>query len=491
MPSSVAPSAGRGTVPPGHQAGGQAGDEAGRAHPTGRPSPPWRLLTEERPAPGRADAMRTSRVLLQVGLVAAVVIALVAGGSVVFARRIAEREAVNAAAQATDLLAESVVQVSLEDSLLSADPAEARARLDAVVRKHVLTASGVMRVKLWTAQGEIVYSDEAQLIGRHFALGADEQGVLLHPRTEADVSDLSKPENEFDRGHGKLLEVYRPIWTPNGKAVLFETYTRYQTVTARTTQLWRGFAGLVVSSLLLLVVLLLPLLWTLLERLRRAQRLRESLLQDAVDASARERQRIAGTLHDGVVQELAGTSLVVNAAAEQSEALGRPQLTRQLRSAADAVRGSIGGLRSLLVDIYPPNLRSAGLSVALTDLAAVVRSRDIRLELHLPPAGEPSGLDADGERLVFRVAQETLRNAAAHSRATAVTVRLARRPGQLVLDVDDDGVGFDSSTLDSAGAPGHFGLRLLPDLVQHGGGRLKLATAPGAGTRWRLEVPLT
>src|SRR5216684_8361045 len=84
------------------------------------------------------------------------------------------------------------------------------------------------------------------------------------------------------------------------------------------------------------------------------------LLRRAVDASEEERRRIAGTLHDGAVQELAGTSFTVAGAAENAAAMGQPELAAKLTTAAGAVRASIRGLRSLLVDIYPPGLTNAG-----------------------------------------------------------------------------------------------------------------------------------
>lgn len=452
------------------------------------PDPPWTTLADGRREGGDEPDLSMTRILLQVGIVAGLVITLVALGGLVVSRRTAEREAVNTAAQTTDLLAEAVVQPALEDDLLTGSPDAARARLDAIVRKQVLRDS-VVRIKLWTPQGRIVYSDETRLIDQTFRLGTAEREALTNPSTVAEVSNLSAPENRFERGQGKLLEVYRPVWTPDGQPLLFETYTRYGAVSKRSGQLWRGFAGIMVSSLLLLVVLLLPLLAALLDRVRRGQRQREALLQHAVDASAQERQRIAGTLHDGVVQELAATSFAVTAAAEHADSTGDPGLAARLRTAAGTVRASIGGLRSLLVDIYPPSLGSSGLVAALTDLAATLRSRDIEVRLDLPALDAATGLDAEGEQLVFRVAQECLRNAARHAAARTVEVRLSVGSGPIVLEVCDDGVGFDLEAARTASAEGHFGLRLLPDLAQQAGATLQVATAPGAGTKWRLEVP--
>jgi signal transduction histidine kinase len=92
------------------------------------------------------------------------------------------------------------------------------------------------------------------------------------------------------------------------------------------------------------------------------------------------------------------------------------------------------------------------------------------------------------QQLVYRVAQETVRNAVAHARASEVRVRLAREAGTLVLEVDDDGTGFDVRQTLEHPADGHFGLRLLADLATAAGAELAVTSAPGDGTRWRLTV---
>ncbi|MBO9553577.1 histidine kinase [Cellulomonas sp.] len=453
-----------------------------------RPDVPWTVLSQggEDGAVGAQRPVRTWRVFGQVVAAATVVLVLVALLGVAASRRIAEQESVNDAARRTDLVADAVVQPVLLDGIVTSDPA-AVAALDTVVREHVLD-DDVVRVKLWDADGRIVYSDEPRLVGRTFGLGADERAVLVRPTTEADVSDLDEPENEFERGQGKLLEVYRPVWTPDGTVLLLETYSRYDAVTERSTAIWRGFAGITLTSLLLLVVLMLPVLWTLLDRLRRGQQQREVLLQRAIDASDQERRRIAATLHDGVVQELAASSFALAGTADRVERSAAPELAEPVREAAATVRASIRGLRSLLVDIYPASLRDSGLRAALGDLVGGLASRgvDVRLDL---PADDEVRLPPEQERLVYRVAQETLRNAVTHAQARTVVVRLARHAGVAVLEVVDDGLGFDAPTVLAAPAEGHFGLRLLRDVAVAGGARLEVATAPGAGCRWRLTLP--
>ena len=458
----------------------------GASHPDVPGRVPWLRLsgTQARTQPDRP--VRPRMVLIQViaGTLAVVIGVAVAGAFA--SRRVAEREAVTDAAHTTDLIARQVVQPAVTDGLISGSPAALKA-IDGVVRQQVLSSS-IVRVKLWTATGRIVYSDEPRLIGKTFPLGSEERASLARPVVHAEVSDLQRPENRYERGRGKLLEVYRPVWTPSGQPLLFETYSPYRQVTQRTGELWRGFAGITISSLLLLVVLLLPILWRLLNRITRAQSQREVLLQRAVDASEEERQRIAGTLHDGPVQELAATSFTVAGAAAKAADSGQPELAEMLNAAAGAVRASIQGLRSLLVDIYPPSLTSAGLVPALTDLTEVLAVRNIATHLSLAEDAA-ARLPAAQQQLVFRITRECLRNAARHAAASNVEVRLFRHGHSTVLEINDDGAGFDPALAIDNPEDGHFGLRILTDLAVNAGADLLLATALGAGCRWRLEVP--
>ena len=447
--------------------------------------PPWIRVAAGTSVLSREPAVQPRRVFVQVIAGALVVLAAVAVVGVAASRKLSEAEAVNDAAKTANLFADAVAQPALSEALLTSDPA-AVAAMDLAVRAHVLGDS-IVRVKIWDPTGRILYSDAPALIGERFPLGDEEKDVLTHPQTRADVSDLTAPENRLERGRGKLLEVYRPIWTPAGKPLLFETYGPYDEVTKRTGMLWQGFAGVTLTSLLLLVVLLLPILWRLLNRLKRSQAQRETLLERAVEASSEERRRIAGALHDGVVQDLAATSFVVAGTAERAMSLGQPALADELRSAAGTVRTSIGGLRSLLLDIYPPSLATAGLDAALTDLVSTLRSRGTAVMLEIAPR---TGLDAAGERLVFRVAQECLNNIAKHAAATNVEVRLERQERHAVMEINDNGVGFDAADLLAHPIEGHFGLRVLGDVVADAGGELLLASAPGAGTHWQLRIPL-
>jgi two-component system, NarL family, sensor kinase len=440
--------------------------------------PPWRVLAERGRPQESAPVPSLRRALVRVGVTGLVVVTLVAIAGALISRRMAESQSVHEVARLTDVLGTSVVQPALTDAMTTSTTAAAE--LDPLIRKRVLSTS-LVRVKIWTASGRIVYSDEPRLVGVAFGLDDEAREALTHPQVRAEISDLSAPENRYERGRGTLLEVYRPVWTPSGRPLLFETYFRYDQVSQRAGQLWRGFAGITLSSIAAIVVLIVPLLWTLVARARRAHRQREAMLQRAMDASLDERRRIAATLHDGVVQELAAASFAVAGTAQDAEARGEQQLAARLREAGEAVRAGIGGMRSLLVDIYPPTLREAGLLPALRDLAATARvpvDLDVDRELARTLA-EPR------QEAVFRMTQECLRNAVKHARARAVTVRLARHDDAVELTISDDGTGFDA---DAARPEGHFGLALLTDLARNCGGELAVSTAPGRGTAWRLRM---
>jgi two-component system, NarL family, sensor kinase len=464
--------------------GGAAGVPGAPASDERAARPPWVPVATASPEHPDTATVRPRRVFTQVVVAALAVLIGVGLVGVVASRRLAEAQAVNDAARITDLFADAVVQPALTEPLLNGDAAAVKA-MDRAVRPH-LGSWRLVRVKVWSQQGRILYSDAAALIGQSYPLAEDDLEVLEVPRTVAEVSDLHRPENRLERGQGKLLEVYRPVWTPSGRPLLFEAYAPYSSVTVRTEQLWRGFAGITLTSLLMLVVLLLPVLWRLLDRLKQAQGQREALLLRAVDASVEERRRIAGALHDGVVQDLAAASFRISGAAQRASAQGHVRLAQDLEGAGASVRTSIGGLRSLLVDIYPPSLATAGLEAALTDLAASLRARDISVDLLLTP--QPS-LEPEQERLAFRVAQECLNNVTRHARATNVRIVLEQNEEQVVLQITDDGAGFDAVQVLSHPPEGHFGLRVLSDVAGGAGADLEVSSAPGAGTAWRLRIP--
>jgi signal transduction histidine kinase len=304
-------------------------------------------------------------------------------------------------------------------------------------------------------------------------------------RIEAEVSDVSREENRFERDFDKLLEVYLPVRTPNGDVLLFEAYHRYELVTENVDRLWRSFAPISIGALVMLEVVQLPLAFSLARRLRQRQREREALLSRAIEASDIERRQIASDLHDGVVQDLAGVAFGMSAARRRAQP--DPDVdARNLDEWSEVVRGSIRDLRSLVVDIYPPDFDEVTLESALADLAARAAARDMDASVEATDASDP--IPDATSRLLYRAAQEGVRNALKHADASSVRIRLSTPAGRAAIEVTDDGRGMDASA--DGPASGHVGLVALRGLVTDAGGWMTIESAPSGGTTLRVEVPL-
>jgi two-component system NarL family sensor kinase len=388
-------------------------------------------------------------------------------------------------ARDTSRLLAGAVGGAITDRVVAGDPV-AVARLDAVVRARALHEP-IVRVKLWTASGRIVYSDERRLIGSTYTLHPDDLQSLRTGRVAADLSDLTQPENRFERSYGKLLEVYLPVTTPSGQRLLLEPYFRYTSVLSNRRKVFVAFAPAMIAALIALWLVQLPIAWSVTRRLRRGQEEREELLVRAIDASDAERRRIASDLHDTVVQELLGVSYTLEAGAQRSPTAPRTELRQAFHAGAAAARESSRRLRSLLVEIYPADLRAGGLAASLNDLARPLAASGIETEVTVDKA---LLLDEAAEELVFRAAQEALRNVTAHASPGRVEVALTGAGGRAILVVRDDGRGFDETTAADRRSEGHVGLTLLADRARSLGGVLAVHSKPGAGTTVRLELPL-
>jgi two-component system, NarL family, sensor kinase len=90
---------------------------------------------------------------------------------------------------------------------------------------------------------------------------------------------------------------------------------------------------------------------------------------------------------------------------------------------------------------------------------------------------------------VYRSAQEAVRNVTKHSRASSVSLDVRSFDDRIVLTVEDDGVGFDPTTIGARRAEGHVGMHVLADVVNRYGGTVNVESAPGKGTRVIVEVP--
>ena len=220
------------------------------------------------------------------------------------------------------------------------------------------------------------------------------------------------------------------------------------------------------------------------------QKERESLLQQAVDASEAERRRIARDLHDGVVQNLAGMAFTLTATAselkDKGDLNGNAALLDLLENSAEETRAAMKDLRTLIIEIAPPTLRREGLHAALLEVLRTIEGGGTQTRLELP---SNMRLRQDRASLIFRVAQEVLRNVAAHAEAKHVSVTLKEVNKMAVLRITDDGKGFTQSDVARRRAEGHVGTNAIVELAEEAGGTLDIHSQPGKGTRVTLKVP--
>lgn len=219
---------------------------------------------------------------------------------------------------------------------------------------------------------------------------------------------------------------------------------------------------------------------------------RERLRQKALEASEAERTKIAGDLHDGVVQNLAGLAFALSAEASQIKTQpntmdGREDLLELLERSATETRGAMKDLRTLIIDLAPPTLRREGLEAALVEVLRDIQRKGTNTKLDLPPNLR---LRKDRAGVIFRVAHEVLRNVAAHAHAKNVIVELTTENGSAILSIEDDGRGFTKTDVERRRTEGHLGSSAIVDLAEEAGGTLTIDSEPGRGTLVVLTLPI-
>ncbi len=220
------------------------------------------------------------------------------------------------------------------------------------------------------------------------------------------------------------------------------------------------------------------------------QEARVRLLQRAIDASNEERERVAAAIHDGIVQDLAGLTFSLGAYSNVDAGTMNPdersRLLQLVAEGAETARRATRDLRSLIIEIAPPKLKELGLRPALEDLlinlgTGITTKLDIEEGLIL-------GDSTNG--LLYRVAQEAVRNSMKYSGAGHLTVEIRGHGADVVLRIVDDGRGFDPAEQAHRLQEGHVGLGLLQRTVADGGGSLRIESAPGRGTLVEIRAPV-
>ncbi len=225
-----------------------------------------------------------------------------------------------------------------------------------------------------------------------------------------------------------------------------------------------------------------------LEHQREADALRlAELSRHVVAVQEEERRRLAGELHDRTSPNLAAASLNLGMIAADLPPRLSDGIESRLADTRALLAETIAGIRDVCADLRPATLDYAGLPHALREYAEQVSRRT---GIAVKVSGEiPAGrLNADSESMLFRITQEALTNCAKHAQASAVSIELSLGNPHAVLTISDNGAGFDPKAL---GQPGHrpgLGLLTMRERVEFAGGKFSLESAPGRGTRIRVEI---
>lgn len=201
-----------------------------------------------------------------------------------------------------------------------------------------------------------------------------------------------------------------------------------------------------------------------------------------------ERRRLARELHDSVSQSLYGISLGARTARRALHAeVGAHPDDGPVVEAVDYIlqlaETALREMKTVIYDLHPIGPGEKGLVAALREQVAALSARH-HLAVDTSLCDEP-GAPATTKAAVYRVAREALHNVVKHARAERVALHLARDERGILLEVADDGVGFDPQ----GSFPGHLGLRSMRERVGQLSGSLEIRSAPGCGTRIRARFP--
>lgn len=201
-----------------------------------------------------------------------------------------------------------------------------------------------------------------------------------------------------------------------------------------------------------------------------------------------ERNRLALELHDVVSQKLFSLILTAEAAATVlardpiDEGAARTQVAR----VGELAREALDELRSLILGLRPPELARDGLiGVLRKEVAVLTRLHGVPIELDTTGDRQPAA-DAQRDSTILRIADEAIHNALRHSGASRIVVRLSGGERSMVVEVSDDGGGFDPG--EARLRSRHLGLTSMEERARELGGRLEITSAPGTGTTVRLEL---
>jgi signal transduction histidine kinase len=199
-----------------------------------------------------------------------------------------------------------------------------------------------------------------------------------------------------------------------------------------------------------------------------------------------ERERIAMDLHDGIIQSIYAVGLMLEYSGlmfDESPELARKRLQDSIAALNDVIRD----IRNYILDLRPQRFQNKNLSAGLVDLVRAFKANTlITVDVQTADRAD-ADLTTDQSTGLFHITQEALANVAKHARALSVTMNLRRDGSLVILAIQDDGRGFDVSTVKAY--TGH-GLQNMQERARALGAQLRIDSAPGQGTLVEVKLPV-
>lgn len=433
---------------------------------------------------GPAGRRSTEPSVVRVALTRFAVLALlglvvVASVTAYMSQHLARDEAVRDARSRTVGIADGIAAPLVTEELRRGDPGAVR-RLDAALRNRMRDGS-VAHLVVWEVDGGVLWSDDTAALDHDEALPA----TLTSAGGDRVAIDADDQPGTFVRpGPQAWVEVYVRTIGADGEPFIFESYTPRDRLQADSGAVMSELLPLTLGSLGVLAVLIAPLAWSLARRIDRSNASRREVLRRSVRSWQWERERLAQTLHDDVIQDLSALGYALPAVLDRLPDTPAGQEARRAgQEMNQALVHSVRVLRTMLTDLAPTGFEDASLSQALQDLAQHHRDRGLGVDLSID---RDLSADVAAGILVYRVVREGLHNVAKHSGATRATARLSNIGNAVEVVIDDDGSGPPQPLTSSRD---HIGLRLLAQVLEEVGGSLDLGVRAGGGARLRAVVP--
>ena len=344
-----------------------------------------------------------------------------------------------------------------------------------------LLGGETVRVKLWTADGTVVYSDDTRLVGSRFELSpAAERALSGTPTFE--FSDHSEPSHEFERSSVEVMEFFAPVHGRDGVTIgVFEVEQRADALNASLSDVRRNVWLAIGTGISVLGIFMAALAVSAAQVLDRRRRQAEQLLGSLFHAQEDERRRTVGALHDDVGQPLFRLlyGLEGSRAALAPDHPAQPELERLTDLTRDIDRTLRGELRTLHRGVD----EDLGLASSIEQIVdTAMAETDLMIDLEIGDV-DGSSLGKAAKIALVHAAREAIINIRKHANATNAEVELGSTAHDVVVSIRDDGTG--------ARAPEGLGLVTARERLEAIGGKLNVTSTRGRGTLFRAMVPIS